>query len=960
MSDERDYLLHRAKKAVVARDFSLAERLYKGFLRNNPHDIPVLSELGSVYVRSGKDTEALDVYQKIIEKDGGNFNALNSLAGIYRRLKRYDESIAVLETALVTGEDDNAVYYNMGYTNKLMGNKEEGAKCFQRVIDENPNDVLAYNHLGSIQAARGEHAKALNTYAKALQLDKNHPILHYNAAKSYIALGNLSKAKNSYENALRAHPGWIDAMDAYARLLMKMNLLPEAEDILLQAQRLDKDNLAIKNALGLAYFKRERYTEANRLFNDVLRENKKDVSALLGKSAILSKTRKMDAASVILSDLEKKHPDNHEVCFQYSELLVRMNKLLEAVKRINHLYAENPNDPDLLNLISQYAIRKGEEERVQDFVDKIAQSNPTYTNHFFDIAEVYFEMQKLDKAEYFIRSYLEKQKKDSKAYVLMGKIYEVLKNYRKALEHYKKGVDLNPYSKEAETLLKRVEPFVYNSEEKKEEVLDENKPASEYLGSFNIDLDEEDDFLFAAGEGLGDFLDEGDLPIADTEMVDNEETIVTDVEPTSEDFFSEVPLALDEDTLFEEPLDFDLPFEDEDLVDDNDNIITIEDLIDTDAPFDENPALFDDPLFDDFGSSPTQYLPDEEAEVMDVLDTPQGFTEDSENDKALPKQEEFFSPPPIAAMPQAYPPYEEKMEIPQQQTSPMHEKEKEIWDEEPLLKESGEELFLSDGKMQAKEEAARKPEERRDRRKSDTELEKLKEDYDSLGNRFDKMRDRYDKLRDSQDELRNRFSQLEDNYDDLDDKYAYLSQDADLIEDIKEDKGLPESDEIKGREEAFFVDTEPGLDEDFPVETKLSDTNIHEDEIFSVDIGKKEGEGEDKVEQAEIPSLFENLEDLCAYLPEKKKNDFLTSIERLKMHYLMQKMLGGKGLLLKSEDVRNEAGMAVDQLDKLDADSVLMLFFHLQNLTTELRDKQLGALLYEKLSEIKEACSAMW
>jgi len=958
MSDERDYLLHRAKKAVVARDFSLAERLYKGFLRNNPHDIPILSELGSVYVRSGKDAEALDVYQKIIEKDGGNFNALNSLAGIYRRLKRYDESIAVLETALVTGEDDNAVYYNMGYTYKLMGNNEEGAKCFQRVIDENPNDVLAYNHLGSIQAARGEHAKALNTYAKALQLDKNHPILHYNAAKSYIALGNLSKAKNSYENALRAHPGWIDAMDAYARLLMKMNLLPEAEDILLQAQRLDKDNLAIKNALGLAYFKRERYTEANRLFNDVLRENKKDVSALLGKSAILSKTRKMDAASLILSDLEKKYPDNREVRFQYSDLLVRMNKLVEAVKRINHLYAENPNDPDLLNLISQYAIRKGEEERVQDFVDKIAQNNPAYTKHFFDIADVYFEMQKLDKAEYFIRSYLEKQKKDSKAYVLMGKIYEVLKNYRKALEHYKKGVDLNPYSKEAETLLKRVEPFVYNSEEKKEEVLDENKPASEYLGSFNIDLDEEDDFLFAAGEGLGDVLDEGDQALADTEAVDNEETIITDVEPTSEDFFSEVPLALDEEALFEEPLDFDFPFEDEDLVDDNDDVITIEDLIDTDAPFDENPALFDDPLFDDFGSSPTQYLPDEEAEVMDILDTPQGFTEDSENDKALPKQEEFFSPPPLAARPQAYPPYEEKMEIPQQQTSPMHEKEKEIWEDDPLLEERDEEVFLSDESMHAKEEAARKPEEKRDRRKSDTELEKLKEDYDSLGNRFDKMRDRYDKLRDSQDELRNRFSQLEDNYDDLDDKYAYLSQDADLIEDIKEDKGLSESDEIKGREEAFFVDTEPGLDEDLPVETKLPDKNINEDEIFSVNTGKEEEEGNS--EQAGIPSLFENLEDLCTYLPEKKKLDFLSSIERLKMHYLMQKMLGGKGLLLKSEDVRNEAGIAVDQLDDLDADSVLMLFFHLQNLTTELRDKQLGALLYEKLSEIKEACSAMW
>jgi chromosome segregation ATPase len=260
--------------------------------------------------------------------------------------------------------------------------------------------------------------------------------------------------------------------------------------------------------------------------------------------------------------------------------------------------------------------------------------------------------------------------------------------------------------------------------------------------------------------------------------------------------------------------------------------------------------------------------------------------------------------------------------------------------------------------MQAKEEATRKPEEKRDRRKSETELEKLKEDYDSLGNRFDKMRDRYDKLRDSQEELRNRFKQLEDNYDDLDDKYAYLSQDADLIKDIKEDSDFSEPNTINAAEEAFVVDSEPRLDEDLPVETKLPDTNINEDEIFSVDIGKKEGE--DKVEQAGIPSLFENLEDLCAYLPERKKLDFLSSIERLKMHYLMQKMLGGKGLLLKSEDVRNEAGIAVDQLDDLDADSVLMLFFHLQSLTTELRDKQLGALLYEKLSEIKEACSAMW
>mgnify|MGYP000868615962 CR=1 FL=1 len=51
MSDEKDYLLNRARKAVIARGFSLAERLYKDFLRKNPNDIKILSELGSAMIK---------------------------------------------------------------------------------------------------------------------------------------------------------------------------------------------------------------------------------------------------------------------------------------------------------------------------------------------------------------------------------------------------------------------------------------------------------------------------------------------------------------------------------------------------------------------------------------------------------------------------------------------------------------------------------------------------------------------------------------------------------------------------------------------------------------------------------------------------------------------------------------------------------------------------------------------
>ncbi|HOE08993.1 MAG TPA: tetratricopeptide repeat protein, partial [Treponemataceae bacterium] len=300
MSDDKSYLLNRAKGAVLSRDFSLAARLYKTLLKSEPDNVEYLSQLGSVYVREGNDEKALTAYQSVISKDSGNFSALNSLGGIYRRLGRYEDSIAVLETALATGVNENAVYYNMGHTYKLMGNYEDAADCFITVIDENPNDVLAYNHLGSIQAARGGHQKALQTYARALQLDRNHPILHYNSAKSYIALGKLKEAKTAYENALRSHPGWIEAMDDYAHLLIKMNLYTESQDILLQAKKIDAKNLPIRNSLGLVYEYLGKYEAAQDSFSGVLSEDPENYTAQLGLSSVLFKQKKYEEAEDIL------------------------------------------------------------------------------------------------------------------------------------------------------------------------------------------------------------------------------------------------------------------------------------------------------------------------------------------------------------------------------------------------------------------------------------------------------------------------------------------------------------------------------------------------------------------------------------------------------------------------------------------------------------------------------------
>lgn len=221
MSDN-SLLLSRAKSAVISRDFPLATRLYRQLLRDSPKDINILKQLGELYIKSGKDEQALGVYRRISEINPEEIAPYITMGGIYRRLGQYEDSIAVLERALVEAGENPEISYNLGFTYKQMGQLDDAVSCFEEAIELNPDDVLAYNHLGSIYSLQNQNEKALQSYLRGLSIDANHPVLLMNIAKVYEATGDFEKATSSYEKALRSKPLWADIIESYVKLLLKI------------------------------------------------------------------------------------------------------------------------------------------------------------------------------------------------------------------------------------------------------------------------------------------------------------------------------------------------------------------------------------------------------------------------------------------------------------------------------------------------------------------------------------------------------------------------------------------------------------------------------------------------------------------------------------------------------------------------------------------------------------------
>ena len=436
-TSENRLLRERAQGAALAHDYALAIRLYRSLLSDSPSDVSLLEALGDLYQKSGNDTQAVPLYKQIVNIQPQNTLALNSLGSIYRRLKKYPESIEALEKAVIADERNMQAFYNLGFTYKDMGKYDDAIQCFNTVIFENPNDVLAYNHLGSIYAEQGNYEKAVESYQKGLKIDQNHPILHLNQAKSYEKLGNVEQAESEYEAALRSKPGWLEAIDGLADLLLNKKKSSDAADLIIQAIRLNPQNASLHSKMGMAHSMQYDFNAAETDYNNALKLEPNNTEVLSALANVYEETGKNDKALSTMQQYEKLSPEDDDMLRQYAHVLMTAEKLDVASRKIKQLWNNNPDDVRTLNLLGQYYICRGEDEKAEGCFSRINAIDSDYKDYYKEGAKRYNQIGKYDKAESHIKKYLESNAEDSYAKTILASSYEKQNKYEEALETYK-------------------------------------------------------------------------------------------------------------------------------------------------------------------------------------------------------------------------------------------------------------------------------------------------------------------------------------------------------------------------------------------------------------------------------------------------------------------------------------------------------------------------------------------
>lgn len=165
-----------------------------------------LIEKGDIYFDKGRYQKALDNYNKALNLEPKNIDALICVGLCYRNLKEYDKAIEYYNTALEIEPDNKTALNNKGYALEMKDQIEEALEMYKKSLEVDPNYDMPLVNLTKIYIDKKDYEAAIKVYKNALKVDPINTANWIDLGRAYRFMEKYDKAIKAYSEALRLVP----------------------------------------------------------------------------------------------------------------------------------------------------------------------------------------------------------------------------------------------------------------------------------------------------------------------------------------------------------------------------------------------------------------------------------------------------------------------------------------------------------------------------------------------------------------------------------------------------------------------------------------------------------------------------------------------------------------------------------------------------------------------------------
>ena len=152
-----------------------------------------------------------------------------------------------------------------------------------------------------------------------------------------------------------------------------------------------------------------------------------------------------------LMDIATFEPDIIEAHFSVAVYLNVLGQTDKAIEQYEYLLNISPEHSIALDSLAKIYLDRGEYEKTESYYKQIIKANPSFSQSYMDLADVYcaFIPEKKSEIPQIIEEALKERPEGTNLMLYLAEFYEQEKKYDLSIEWYQKALDVNPDSEVA-------------------------------------------------------------------------------------------------------------------------------------------------------------------------------------------------------------------------------------------------------------------------------------------------------------------------------------------------------------------------------------------------------------------------------------------------------------------------------------------------------------------------------
>ncbi len=224
-----DAEMTRAERDTLVRELRQAEEIKR--------TVKVIDESHKVAMRfigEGRYAEAAEAFRRVVELQPTLAPTWANLGHVYNKLKKPSDAVAAYQTAIELDPENATFYQDLGHVYSDMGEAGKATEMYQKGAkltgSQDPKEaaqsqyIIAVDHLNS-----GRESEAMEALRQTLAADPEHADAHYYVGVLLIRENRMKEALDHLGRHLEMSPESPTAADARA-LLEALRQTPEAAE----------------------------------------------------------------------------------------------------------------------------------------------------------------------------------------------------------------------------------------------------------------------------------------------------------------------------------------------------------------------------------------------------------------------------------------------------------------------------------------------------------------------------------------------------------------------------------------------------------------------------------------------------------------------------------------------------------------------------------------------------------